>query len=352
MKSLLALAALLLACPQVADAAPRKSKKTKKAKQHKEPAPAPEPEIEMDGDASTPSTPASSTSSPSVPSPAAATTSLAPSGQPSGEANVDVAVGVGTSEQPAKSERKPRVKRLYVRAGVAVIKPLSVSREMELADVDGAASLAIQNGPIAGSGATVGSAAVPALILGYKLPFLNDRLSLETVLGLPFEVKFKATGTLRDESLAPMALGIPTGVPPLGEDLGTAKAAPPMVTAVYNLYNKGRVQPYAGAGVAVLIAFDEKVTNPLLTEVSQPDMSVAPAPGLVLQGGFEAKLFSRVYARLDIKFIAFMMARAEVTHVQVRTPELPLFDTVEVGTAKMNVWVNPLVIQGGIGTDF
>jgi outer membrane protein W len=223
---------------------------------------------------------------------------------------------------------------------------------MELADVDGAASLAIQNGPIAGSGATVGSATVPALILGYKLPFLNDRLSLETVLGLPFEVKFKATGTLRDESLAPMALGIPTGVPPLGEDLGTAKAAPPMVTAVYNLYNKGRVQPYAGAGVAVMLAFDEKVTNPLLTEVSQPEMSVAPAPGLVLQGGLEAKLFSRIYARLDVKFIAFMMARAEVKHVQVRTPELPLFDTVEVGTAKMNVWVNPLVVQAGIGTDF
>jgi hypothetical protein len=81
-------------------------------------------------------------------------------------------------------------------------------------------------------------------------------------------------------------------------------------------------------------------------------MSIAPAPGLVFQGGLEAKLFSRVYARLDVKFIALMMARAEVKHVQVRTPELPLFDTVEVGTAKMNVWVNPVIIQAGIGTDF
>ena len=347
MKSLLALAALLLACPQDTDAAPRKSKKTKPAKRAKEPAPAPEPEIEMGDDAPTSTT---SPSTPAVPAPAAAATAVEASGEAS--VGVDAAVGVGAREQPTSTESKPRVKRLYVRAGVAVIKPLAVSREMELADVDGAASLAIQNGPIAGSGATVGSAAVPALILGYKLPFLNDRLSLETVLGLPFEVKFKATGTLRDESLAPMALGIPTGVPPLGEDLGTAKAAPPMVTAVYNLYNKGRVQPYAGAGVAVMLAFDEKVTNPLLTEVSQPEMSVAPAPGLVLQGGLEAKLFSRIYARLDVKFIAFMMARAEVKHVQVRTPELPLFDTVEVGTAKMSVWVNPLVIQGGVGLDF
>jgi outer membrane protein W len=165
-------------------------------------------------------------------------------------------------------------------------------------------------------------------------------------------VKLKATGTLKNESLAPMALGIPTGVPPLGEELGTATAAPPTLTAVYTVYDKGRIQPYVGAGVAVLFAFNEKVTNPMLTEVSQPEMSIAPAPGLVFQGGIEAKLFSRVYARLDVKFIALMMARAEVKHVQVRTPELPLFDTVEVGTAKMNVWVNPLIIQAGIGTDF
>ena len=47
-----------------------------------------------------------------------------------------------------------------------------------------------------------------------------------------------------------------------------------------------------------------------------------------------------------------MLARASVKHVQVRTPELPLFDTVEVGTAKMSVWVNPLIIQAGLGADF
>ena len=340
MKSLCAIAALLLACPYAADAKPRRSKKVKKEKEPA-PAPAPEPEIEMEPEpapVTTPPPPASSVTDPAPPVEA--------------DATVDVALGVDTRAPATKTSSKPRVKRLYLRAGVAIIKPLSVSREMELADVDGAASLAIENGPIAGSGASVGSATVPALIIGYRLPWLNNRLSIETVLGLPFEVKLKATGTLKNESLAPMALGIPTGVPPLGEELGTAKAAPPTLTAVYNLRDKGRVQPYVGAGVAVLFAYNEKVTNPMLTEVSQPEMSIAPAPGFVIQGGLEAKLFSRVYARLDVKFIALMMARAEVKHVQVRTPELPLFDTVEVGTAKMNVWVNPLIIQAGIGTDF
>lgn len=332
MKKLLALAALVLACPHLADAKPKKKpRKAKKEKAPQEPAPAPEPEIEIE--------------------PAAAEPAPAPAPEPAPAPVVDA------EPEPApvaltKTEHKPKIRRFYVRAGVAVIHPFSSSREMELADVDGAASLAIQNGPVEGSGAAVGSATVPAIIIGYKTPWLNNRLSIETVLGLPFEVKLKATGTLKNESLAPMALGIPTGVQPLGEDLGTAKAAPPTVTATYNLMPNSRVQPYLGAGVAVLFAYGEKVTNPMLTEVSQPEMNIAPAPGLVLQGGLEAKLFSRVYARLDVKFIALMMARAEVKHVQVRTPELPLFDTVEVGTAKMNVWVNPLIVQAGIGTDF
>jgi outer membrane protein W len=252
---------------------------------------------------------------------------------------------------PIAAHADPDPKRLYVRAGVAVVEPLSTSREMELADVDGPASLAVSNGPIAGSGATVSSATIPAIIVGYVLPFGGDHWAVETVLGLPFTVKFKATGTLADQSIAPTALGIPTGVGPLGSELGEAKAAPPVVTAVYR-FGDGAFKPYVGAGASILLAYDAHVTNPMLTAVSQPDMSIAPAPGLVLQAGLDAKLTKNIYARLDVKFIALMLARAEVHHIQVQTPDLPLFDTVEVGTAKMSVWVNPLIIQAGIGTDF
>jgi outer membrane protein W len=256
---------------------------------------------------------------------------------------------------PARADAEPAGgagRRFYVRAGIAHVAPLESSRELELADVDGAASLAVQNGPIAGSGAEVSSATIPALIVGYVLPVKGDRLAIETVLGVPFTVKFRATGTLANDSLAPMALGIPTGVPPLGSELGEAKAAPPVVTVVYRFDERARMRPYAGAGLAVLVAYDGKVTNPLLTEVGQPTMDISPAPGIALQGGVETTLYNRIYARLDIKFIGLMLARARVSHVQVRTPELPLFDTVEVGTANLGVWVNPLIIQAGIGTDF
>jgi outer membrane protein W len=240
----------------------------------------------------------------------------------------------------------------YFRAGGAIVKPLSSSRELELADVDGPASLAVQNGPIAGSGATVSSATVFAGILGYVLPTPSRRWSVEAVVGLPFTVKFQATGTLANMSIAPTALGIPTGVGPLGPQLGEAKAAPGVATAVYQLTGVGMLRPYLGAGAAVLLALDPKVTNPTLTAVNQPEMTIAPAPGLVLQGGLDVRLWKAVYARLDVKFIALMQARAEVHHVEVKTPGLPLFDSVEVGTAKMNIWVNPLIVNLGVGFDF
>ena len=258
-----------------------------------------------------------------------------------------------TPETPAPAptpQAQPRT--FYFRLGGAFIKPVSSSHELELTDVTGPASLAVQNGPIPGSGATIDSAKIPAVILGYVLPTASRRWSLETILGPPFTVKFHATGTLANTSIAPTALGIPTGVGPLGSELGEAKALPPVLTAVYQLTRGGVLRPYVGAGASILFSYDAHITNPTLTAVSKPDMSIAPAPGLVLQGGLDVRLWKTIYARLDVKFIALMMARAEVRHIVVATPALPLFGSVEVGTAKMNIWVNPFIVQGAIGIDF
>ncbi|HEX8108636.1 MAG TPA: OmpW family outer membrane protein, partial [Kofleriaceae bacterium] len=258
------------------------------------------------------------------------------------------------TEAPAVSALAPSPPRprFYVRLGGALVKPVSSSRELELADVHGAATLAVHNGPIAGSGATIDSATIPAAILGWVPRTASRRWSGELVLGLPFTVKFRATGTLATTSLAPMALGIPTGIQPLGPDLGEAQAAPVVLTATYRLIDHRYVWPYLGIGPSVLFARNARVTNPILTEVNHPEMSIDPAPGLVLQGGLDARLSRSIYARIDVKFIAFMLARAEVQHVNVKTPGLPLFDSVEVGTAKMSLWVNPFIVQACLGADF
>jgi outer membrane protein W len=242
-------------------------------------------------------------------------------------------------------------KRLYVRGGVLHIEPLSKSRELELADVHGPASLAVMDGPIAGSGASLDPLTIPAVIAGYTLPVLGNRLSLETVLSTPIHVTFRATGTLRDMSIAPEALGLSTGVPALGSALGEADTAPPLVTAVYRIANVGPVQPYVGTGVGVLVTYNAHATNPVLTEAAQPEFHIDPAPGWVLQAGLDIALWHRVFARLDVKYIAFMKAHATVDNIVVRTPNLPLFEEAKVGSATMEMWVNPLIIQLGVGVD-
>ena len=243
---------------------------------------------------------------------------------------------------------EPMYQRLYARAGVARVQPITQSHELELSNVSGPASLAVSNGPIAGSGAAIDGATIPAVIVGFAI---DDHFAIETVLGAPFTVTFRATGTLATQSIGPMALGIPTGVPPIGSELGSAKAAPPVVTAIYKL-GHGAVRPFGGIGASVLVAYDARVTNPVLTSAGAPRFHVSPAPGLVLHSGIDVRLGDHIYARADVKFIALMEARAQVEDIRVHAPNIPLLDPVKVGSAEMSMWVNPLIVQLAVGADF
>jgi outer membrane protein W len=247
---------------------------------------------------------------------------------------------------------QPPHAKFYFRAGWAFITPFSSSNAISLSNVSGPASLVIGNGPIPGSGATIDAASIPAVIVGYVLPWWGGKVSLETILGTPFTASFRATGTIANQSLAPTALGLPTGIQPLGSQFGKATALPPIGTVVYSLPALGPVRPYAGAGVSVLFAYNTEITNPMLTAYGKPTLSVSPAPGLVLQSGFDATIYKRVYARVDVKFIALMLAQAEIDNVKLMAPDLPLFGAIDVGTVKTSMWVNPLIVQAAIGTNF
>jgi outer membrane protein W len=242
--------------------------------------------------------------------------------------------------------------RFYFRAGPLWLTPMERSEELVLSNVAGPASLAVDNGPIAGSGASVSGAMIPAVQVGFVLPWLDRRLSVETVLGTPFEIEFVAEGSLATESIAPEAMGIPTGVPPLGSELGRIKAVAPVVTAVYRFVNPTRFTPYAGGGLTLLMGYGGEITNPTLTEVGEPDFEVNRDLGYVVQGGLESRIFGRFFVTADVKFAAFLSARGVARNVHVRAPALPLYDTVEVGTATMDVQVNPLVLQLGAGLNF
>ncbi len=312
--------------------------------------PAAAPEIEMDPTPAPPPPPRLTAPPPvTTVSLAAQTTTdadpLAPKTDPGDGATTVTATATATAG-PHKE------KHWHVAAGVLVLDPLSSSGPLTLSNVVGPASLAVQNGPIVGSGVSVESVTLPAIMVGYDLPYWHRKLTIETVLATPVTVKFDATGTLATKSLAPTVLGIPTGVPALGTELGQAQAVPPLVTLVYSPWRGRALQPYVGAGATVMFTYGAKVTNPILTEVNQPSLSVPPAPGFVMQAGVTVPVVKGVYARFDVKFVAGLVANAEVTNINVKTPDLPLISSVQVGNASMSVTVNPLIVQAVVGYDF
>lgn len=240
----------------------------------------------------------------------------------------------------------------YFRGAALFVIPTGKSQPVELANVQGPAELAVKNGPIAGSYVTMGFNAMPALTLGYALPFWKRSLSIETILALPFEMTMHAGGTLATQSLAPYALGnLPTGVPPLGDELGKIKVLPPVLTLVWRFLPEFRVRPYVGAGVSVLIPMGARLTNPVLTAVGNPTLEVPVKAGFVIQAGGEVRLWKWFFLTADFKYIAGFDLTATVKNISVKLPALPIFEQAKVGDNVVKMSVNPVILQIGLGMD-
>lgn len=241
---------------------------------------------------------------------------------------------------------------LFFRVHALILAPAASSTEVSLENVEGPARLGVANGPIAGSAVGLGTNVMPSLTVGWSLPFLERRLALETVLALPFKLKMYAKGSLATQSLAPTVLGnLPTGVPPLGEELGEVYVAPPLLTLTYRFGPFWRFRPYVGLGVSYLINLDARITNPVLTEVVTPTIEVPNRAGFVVQAGFDVHLWKWFFATFDAKYIAGLDLEAKVKNVWVRLPNLPLYGIAHVGDNSLKVTVNPFVFQLGIGVD-
>lgn len=273
----------------------------------------------------------------------------------------------GKKKKKKKSAECPglKLKCFYVRnlGGMFFSTALAKDEEVVLSNVEGAASLVIEEGPIAGSGSGVKPLFLPALSVGMVVKdWGNSTLSIELILAPPnmVNIELTAEGTLATESLAPFALGnIPTGVPPAGEELGTVSALPPMATAVFRPWRDKFFRPYGGAGLAYMIVTGGEITNEILTSVAEPRLEVDHGLGnlgLVLQAGAEVRLLKlmgkSLYFSADVKYIGFLSLTAQVRDIYVEAPGLPVFGPVRVGDAGATVTVNPLIFQAGLGLDF
>ena len=79
-----------------------------------------------------------------------------------------------------------------------------------------------------------------------------------------------------------------------------------------------------------------------------------------IQEATGAQMFVRSELGLYGPYLEWLRTRQKVTTIRFRkgavevpySHELPLFETAEVGTATMDMWVNPLIVQLGAGVDF
>src|ERR1041385_93975 len=250
---------------------------------------------------------------------------------------------------------KHSLRRLYVRGVVAAhVAPRITTSDLRLdsarAGIAGPADGAGEPGALDG-GVQVDSSSAPTAIVGYLIPGMPWRLSIETVVGAPSTLKIEATGRLASDSIAPEAGGVETGIPPLGRELAEAEMSAPILSVIVRPLRLDRVTFFGGLGASALLVYGEKVTNPVLTEVSTPKLAIEHTVGAVFQAGVETHVWRRFVLRLDAKYIHYRSQTAKLEGIRVRT-DIPLLPDVNVGSAHMAVAVRPVIVQCGIGADF
>lgn len=214
--------------------------------------------------------------------------------------------------------------RLYFRFGAIHMSPDIKTRSITLSNLSEIAEVAVEPGEQEGE-AFSDPLTIPAAIIGYKLRWGDGGWSIETMAALPPTLELKAKGKLADEPLVTEANGIPTGVPALGEKVGETKVAPPMVTLVKRFRMDHDFRPYVGLGAVYLFTYDSHVTNPILTEVGEPELDIQDKFGWVGQIGADWRLSDHWWLAADAKYISVKEVKAKVDRTFIRAPGLPQY---------------------------
>lgn len=117
--------------------------------------------------------------------------------------------------------------------------------------------------------------------------------------------------------------------------LASTWVLPPTLTAQYHLNPAGRVRPYVGAGVNYSVFWNEKASRGLEAAVGPTRVHMDDSVGWAVQAGIDVDVTPRMFLNLDVKYIDIDTTAR--------------LDTTAIGTQRVRVHIDPLVVGVGFG---
>lgn len=117
--------------------------------------------------------------------------------------------------------------------------------------------------------------------------------------------------------------------------LASTWVLPPTLTAQYHFNNDGGVRPYLGAGINYSVFWNEKASKGLVGAVGKTQVHMTDSVGWAAQAGIDVDVTPKIFFNMDIKYID-LDTTARLT-------------TTAIGTQRVKVHIDPLVVGVGLG---
>ena len=120
--------------------------------------------------------------------------------------------------------------------------------------------------------------------------------------------------------------------------LASTWVLPPTLTLQYHFAPEGSVRPYVGAGVNYTIFYSEKASDGLEAAVGDTGVHMKDSFGWALQAGVDVPISERAFINFDVKY------------VDIDTTAR--LSTTAIGTQRVRVHLDPLILGVGVGMRF
>lgn len=245
----------------------------------------------------------------------------------------------------------------YFRVGVLHLQYHGDSTDLKVENAKGLAAQGFGAGEsrLSGTGSGAGNKTTLGGSIGLYVPKTGKHLAVEVMLAPPLKLDFQVTGKAANESLAEQTnSGIPTGIPPLGENIGSFKALPPNLTLVYRPWVDTMVQPYIGVGAMYMYTYDTDVNNKVLNAYgNEPTLNLDKPFACIGQLGFDVQLPNNMFVTADAKYIGCADVHAKLNNIKVNSPNLSgALGPIDVGTVSSTNKFEAMIYQLSLGMRF